>query len=135
MAQVAGPGKYAKRTDGTAFDKNASRQPIREMPSQAYGEGVETQAIQSGAPMNATPSQPAAMRPAVRPTPLSAPTERPQEPITAGAPFGPGVGPELMPIPPAMQDEVAQTILSLAAIYPDPDLARLVDRLRSEGRA
>ena len=131
MAQVAGPGKFAKRTDGTAFDKNATRQPIREMPSQAYGDAVDLNAIQGSAPMSATPSTPSAMRP----VPLSAPTERPQEPITAGAPFGAGVGSEMRPIPPAMEDQVAQTILSLASIYPDPDLARLVDRLRAEGRA
>ena len=84
MAQVAGPGKFARRVDGTAFDKNATRQPIREMPSQAYGEGVQMQALQASAPMSATPSMPSAMRP----TPLSAPTERPNEPVTAGAPFG-----------------------------------------------
>ena len=131
MAQVAGPGKFARRVDGTAFDKNATRQPIREMSSQAYGEGVQMQALQASAPMSATPSMPSAMRP----TPLSAPTERPNEPVTAGAPFGAGAGPEILPIPPVMEDQVAQTILSLAAIYPDPDLARLVDRLRTEGRA
>jgi hypothetical protein len=128
MAQVSGPGKYARRTEGTAFDPNASRQPIREMPSQGYGDAVDMNAIQGSSPMNATPSM-------VRPAPLSAPTQRPNEPITAGAPFGAGVGSEMLPIPPVMEDEVAQTILSLAAIYPDPDLARLVDRLRTEGRA
>ena len=128
MAKVSGPGKYARRTEGTAFDKNASRQPIREMPSQAYGDAVDLNAIQGSAPMSATPS----MR---KPVPLSAPTQRPKEPITAGAPFGAGVGSEMLPIPPVMEDQVAQTILSLASIYPDPDLARLVDRLRAEGRA
>jgi hypothetical protein len=128
MAKVSGPGKFAKRVDGTAFDKNASRQPIREMPSQEYGDRAAMTALQGSAPINATPSM-------IRPTPLSAPSERPDEPVTAGAPFGAGPGPEALPIPPAMEDEVAQTILALASIYPDPDLARLVDRLRLEGRA
>jgi hypothetical protein len=131
MAKVSGPGKFARRVEGTAFDKNAAQQPIREMPSQAYGDRAEMTALQGSAPMSATPSTPAAMRP----VPLSAPTQRPTEPITAGAPFGGGVGPEMLPIPPAMEDPVAQTILSLASIYPDPDLQRLVDRLRTEGRA
>lgn len=130
MAQVAGPGKFARRVDGTAFDKNATRQPIREMPSQAYGEGVQMQALQGSAPMNATPSMPTAMRP----TPLSAPTERPQEPITAGAPFGPGAGREVMPIPPMPIDETANLVRALYAIYPDQDLARLIQRLDFEGR-
>jgi len=131
MATVSGPGKFARRVDGTAFDKNATRQPIREMPSQAYGDRAELAGLQGSAPMSATPS----MQSMPRPIPLSAPTQRPQEPITAGAAFGGGPGPEMLPIPPAMDDPVAQTILSLASIYPDPDLARLVDRLRTEGRA
>jgi len=29
------------------------------------------------------------------PTPLFAPSERPDEPLTAGAPFGPGAGPTM----------------------------------------
>lgn len=127
MAQVAGPGKYARRTDGTAFDKNASRQPIREMGSNAYGEGVELTGIQGGAPMAATPSM-------IRPVPLSAPTERPQEPVTTGAPFGPGAGREVMPIPPMPEDETANLVRALYAINPDPDLARLIQRLDAEGR-
>jgi hypothetical protein len=130
MAQVSGPGKLARRVDGTAFDKNATRQPIREMPSQVYGEGIELAGVQGGAAMNATPSMPAAMRP----TPLSAPTERPQEPITTGAPFGPGSGREVMPIPPMPIDETANLVRALYAIYPDPDLARLIQRLDFEGR-
>lgn len=130
MAQVSGPGRFARRTDGTAFDKNATRQPIREMPSQAYGDRTELTGLQGSAPMAATPSAPAAMRP----TPLSAPTERPTEPITAGAPFGPGPGREVMPIPPMPEDETANLIRALYAINPDPDLARLIQRLDAEGR-
>jgi hypothetical protein len=33
-------------------------------------------------------------------TPLFAPTERPDEPITAGVPIGPGPGPEVLGIAP-----------------------------------
>ena len=127
MAQVAGPGKFARRTDGTAFDKNATRQPIREMPSQAYGDAIDMTAIQGAAPMAATPSL-------SRPVPLSAPTERPNEPVTTGAPFGPGAGREVMPIPPMPEDETANLVRALYAINPDPDLARLIQRLDAEGR-
>jgi hypothetical protein len=43
IAGVSGPGSYSKRTDiGT---------PEMKMGSIAYGEGVETQAIKSGAPL------------------------------------------------------------------------------------
>lgn len=127
MAKVSGPGKYARRTEGTAFDKNATRQPIRNMGSNAYGEGQELQGMQAAAPMAATPS----MR---RPVSLSAPTERPNEPITTGAPFGSGANQNVMPIPPMPEDETANLIRALYAINPDPDLARLVQRLDAEGR-
>lgn len=43
LAGPAGPGKYSTRTDNL------------QMGSIAYGEGVETQAIKSGAPLSKTP--------------------------------------------------------------------------------
>ena len=87
LAGVSGPGKYAVRTDKLS------------MGSTAYGEGVETAAIQSGSPLSTTPDQrpmpanevrDAAMQAPV--TELFAPTERPNSPITAGIDMGPGPG-------------------------------------------
>ena len=89
MAGVSGPSVYSKRTDiGT---------PEMKMGSIAYGEGVETQAIKSGAPLGTTPdavSEPQdRLRPATTPlTGLFAETERPDEPITAGIDRGEGPG-------------------------------------------
>ena len=81
-AGVSGPGKFAVRTDKL------------EMGSTAYGEGVETQAIKSGAPLaktaNTRPAPASAMGQPV--TPLYAPSERPDEPVTAGIDQGAGVG-------------------------------------------
>jgi hypothetical protein len=124
---VAGPGQYATRVDGTAFDKNATKQPIREMASQSYGDRADLTGIQGSAPMSATPS-------VTMPGLLSEPSRNPNRPVTAGTSMPGGPGPEVLPIPPIAQDEVAQTIRSLAAIYPDPDLLRLVQRLETEGR-
>jgi hypothetical protein len=69
------------------------------MGSTAYGEGVETQAIKSGAPLSTTPDTRPARAGDVREaatqgpvTELYAPTERPEEPITAGADIGAGPG-------------------------------------------
>ena len=91
LAGAAGPGKFAVRTDGLS------------LPSAAYGEGVETQAIKSGAPLAKTPdvrgATPGQVRSAAAQqpvTPLFAPTQRPEEPITTGIPMGPGPGPEVM---------------------------------------
>jgi hypothetical protein len=86
LAGPAGPGKYSTRTDNL------------QMGSIAYGEGVETAAIKSGAPLAKTgdvkgmPSsevRAAAQGPI---TELYAPSERPSEPITAGIDMGEGPG-------------------------------------------
>ena len=89
LAGASDPGKFSKRTD-------------MNLPSQAYGEGVETAAIKAGAPLAKTPDVrglPASqVREAVKVTPLFAPTERPDEPITTGIPMGAGAGPEVLGI-------------------------------------
>ena len=84
-AGVSGPGKFAVRTDKL------------ELGSTAYGEGVETQAIKSGAPLAKTAD--------TRPTPtgqpvtsLYAPSERPDEAITSGIDQGAGVGSDALMI-------------------------------------
>jgi hypothetical protein len=90
MAGVSGPSVYSKRTDiGT---------PEMKMGSIAYGEGVETQALKSGAPLGKTPDAVAEPQDRLRPvsaapvTELFAPTQRPDEPITAGVDIGEGPG-------------------------------------------
>ena len=87
MAGVSGPGKYAVRTDNL------------QMGSTAYGEGVDTAAIKSGAPLSRTPDQrpmPAAeVRDAAMQAPVTGlfdPSSRPNEPITSGIDMGAGVG-------------------------------------------
>ncbi len=85
LAGPAGPGKFSTRTDKL------------EMGSTAYGEGVETQAIKSGAPLSETAdavSEPTdRLRQAQAPvTGLFAETERPDEPITSGIDRGEGPG-------------------------------------------
>ena len=89
MAGVSGPGKFSKRTDGLSFE------------STEYGSGVENTANKAGAPLAKTPD----VRPTSRSemgmapsqiTPLYAPSERGDEPITAGIAMGPGPGPEVL---------------------------------------
>ena len=87
LAGPAGPGKYSTRTDNL------------QMGSTAYGEGVETQAIKSGAPLSKTPDTRPARAGDVREaaaqapiTELYAPTQRPNSPITSGIDGGPGPG-------------------------------------------
>ena len=93
MAGVSGPGKFSKRTDGLSFE------------STEYGSGVENAANKAGAPMARTADVRGARASDVRAaaaqapvTPLFAPTQRPDEPITAGIPMGAGPGPEVLGI-------------------------------------
>lgn len=109
LAGPAGPGKFSTRTDKL------------ELGSKSYGEGVETQAIQSGAPLAKTgdvrPARAGDVREAAMQAPatgLFAPTERPDEPITAGIPMGAGAGPEIL----MMQKNTVKLSDSLAAMLP-----------------
>lgn len=91
-APVSGPGALSRRTDG---------QGARYMAGGEYGEGQEMMDLQTSAPMSDSQPRPrprggsrgVAMEAGTMPTPLFAPSDRPDEPITAGAPFGPGAGP------------------------------------------
>jgi hypothetical protein len=69
-------------------------------------------------------------------TPLTAPTARPNEPITAGANFGAGpnaMGANIMPvIEPA--DDVLNKLVYLNTMYPNPDLQNLINALRDGGQ-
>jgi hypothetical protein len=94
-AAVSGPGSLSRRTDG------GPTQAAKEIPGGGkYGERKELAELQSGAAMQGnpvpnvpTPSVPADAAPPQQLTNLFAPTERPDEPITAGASFGPGYTP------------------------------------------
>ena len=107
LAGPAGPGKYSTRTDNL------------EMGSIAYGEGVETQAIKSGAPLSKTADAVSGPQDRVRPdqTPLTGlyeETQRPDEPITSGIDMGPGPGSEAL----IMGKSTVRLSDSLAAMLP-----------------
>ena len=86
---ASGPGKYAKRID--------------RMPANAYGEQKQTAEIASGAPLARTPDVRPAPASQVKTaaqsapiTPMFAPTERPEEPVTQGLNVGAGMGSEAL---------------------------------------
>lgn len=85
-APVSGPGRLSRRTDG--------RQPIQSLPDADYGEQATFREDQQGSPMAATlggdqvsPVSPADLSNVV---PMGAPSQRPGEPVTAGAALGAG---------------------------------------------
>ena len=117
MAGVSGPGKFSKRTDGLSFE------------STEYGSGVENTANKAGAPLARTPDvrptsrsemgmAPSQMEPV---TPLYAPSQRPDEPITAGIAMGPGPGPEIMGATPIR----VKTSDTLAKLLPFDDTGEI----------
>lgn len=107
---------------------------------QTYGEATKQRRSVQAVPTGAAPTQQAAQQAARRVTPaapgsLTAPTARPNEPITAGAPFGPGVGPAAAGIPmmsPA-GDNVIEELKAIYQRFPNDDLADLLDSFLREG--
>lgn len=76
-----------------------------------------------------------------RPTPgdmgsLTRQTERPQEPITSGAPFGAGPGQEIMPrsvMPePGSNLDMAERLRAIIAVHPNPNLIALLSSLEAK---
>jgi hypothetical protein len=108
LAGPAGPGKFSTRTDKL------------ELGSTAYGEGVETQAIKSGAPLAKTgdvrPARAGDVREAATATPLTGLFAMSDEtrPITAGLDRGPGPGSEAL----MMNKSVTKTSDTLAKMLP-----------------
>lgn len=94
-APASGPGKLSKRTDGGPAQK------LRDLPDAQYGEAKTFRELQQGAPLAQTPGPQAQGAPSFAAakdllTPLDAPSERPNEPVTAGAALGAGPGPEVL---------------------------------------
>ena len=127
LAGASGPGKFSKRTDMT-------------LPSAGYGEGVETDAILRGSPMAKTPgANPSSlsehgMAPSQleRVTPLFAPSQRPDEPITSGIPLGDGPGPEVLG---GMQrtEALSQILAQMLPYDTNGEIAALYEQAISRG--
>ena len=112
-AMFSGPGAMSQRVDGGPASKQAQRY-VSGMPN--YGDAQELSDLQASAPMAATPSPKPASKTAVKQaaqqgptalqaarmpqvTPFNAPTQFPDEPVTAGAISGPGAGPDVLGLP------------------------------------
>jgi hypothetical protein len=110
--QVSGIGSMSKRTD-----LNVSEQPARYISGLPYGQGQATYDQQVAAPMAGTAEVPMAV-PSI--TPLTAPTSRPDEPITAGVDFGPGPNSTVIKLP-NTQPSILTVIQQIAENDPSGD--------------
>lgn len=115
-----GRGGARQGTPGTAYPNRSDLTPTAPVPVQAatnqpYGEAGQQEAAQrvlpvapppavpspgggGGAPVpgGAGPGAPAPQGPVPGQMPWTHPTQRPNEPVTAGLPTGPGAGPEAL---------------------------------------
>jgi len=138
-APVSGPGALSRRTDGGPI------QGAKEMSAGGkYGERKELREMQQGAPMqgNPVPSMPASSMPSISTprtpvTNLFAPTEMPDEPLTAGSSVGPGRTPT-QASQYAMIEKYMPQLDSLAAKEDAPESFKiflgLVKNVINEGR-
>ena len=140
--QVSGPGSTSKRTD-----LNVSKQPARYMAGGGYGEGQELMGLQQSADMaGPTPnmvgggrggmSKPISSYASTAPiTQLTAPSERPNEPQTAGMPFGPGTN--FINLPPSTQRTpatVASEMLSNPQVQDIAGVAEIFMAMEGQGK-
>jgi hypothetical protein len=131
LAGASGPGKYSVRSDKL------------DMGSTSYGEGVETQALKSGAPLATTPDvrgaragdvrEAATKAPQEPVTELFAPTQRPSEPITAGIAMGAGAGPEALVMKPQMTEKYSDTLAKLLPYDESGEIAILYQDMLARG--
>lgn len=121
-APASGPGQLSRRTDG------GPQQVLSDVSGMAYGENQAMEEIQSAAPLaasgqvSARASRSGGSQSRATATPLMSPTQRPDEPVTAGAPFGPGRGPSPLPNSKMQSAQDAQMIAKYL-----PDLMQMAE--------
>ena len=109
-------------------------QAAKYIPGMPYGEGQTTMAQQQAAPMagpvSSNSSNPmSAALPSI--TPLTAPTERPNEPVTAGMDFGPGAGSEALNLP--RERSLSEVLASMIDVDPTGEVQDLYNFVASRG--
>lgn len=111
-------------------------QPARYIAGMQYGQGQELMNQQQGAPM-AGPAASAVVAPSPMEmalpalTPLTAPTERLNEPLTAGMDFGAGPGSEALSLP--AERSLSQILASMIDIDPTGEIQELYDFVAIRG--
>lgn len=102
---------------------------MRDLPNAEYGANQDFRTAESGAPMAGRMPMPSGPAPTAggAPPPQSAPmdvthfgapSQNPNEPVTAGSPMGPGVGPEAMGLVPMDQQIQGKDLEMMRAYLP-----------------
>ena len=125
-APMSGPGALSQRTDG------GPSQGAKYISGLPYGQGQETYNQQTAAPMAAAEPTPAA--PTLPPMlSLNDPTQRPDEPLTAGIDRGEGPGSEVMMNRGQRSSSLVDTIRYLTQFDPSGDAELIYRKLTDQG--
>lgn len=125
--------KYSNRSD---LSNPAKKVAVAAAKGQTYGEAGKQMESQRAVPMAPAPTDAVQAVPSVGPGQLGAfnrPTERPMEPVTAGASFGPGPTPSTRFAVPRDNDPVLNELRALYQAYPSEELADMIDSYVREG--
>lgn len=125
--------KYSNRSD---LQNPAKKLPRQAAKGQPYGEAGKQMASQQVVPMGPPPTSAGPASQAVAPGSLGAfnrPTERPNEPVTAGASFGEGPTPTSAMRVPRNNDPVLDELRALYTRFPSEELADMLDSYIREG--
>lgn len=120
--------EYPNRSD---LRNPAQKMAATAAKGQTYGEAGKQIQAQKAVPMGQAPTDTA-----LQPGQLGAfdrPTERPAEPVTAGASFGPGPTPSPMMMVPRNNDPVLTELRAMYEMFPSDDLADLLESYVREG--
>lgn len=137
--RVSGVGKGARRTDLDRAAKIQRNAKIQNAAGGAYGQRAELQGLAQGAPMAQAPAMPTPVAtplgtPPVPTVGIFEPTQRPNEPITAGVDVGPGPGSEALMTPVDAPDQLSTFVRAMYMANPSPQLRRMVEAFEEEGR-
>ena len=117
---------YPNRTD---LNNPVKKLPVTTVPGQTYGE--------AGAQRRAQKAPQQQQRQPLPVTPLTAPTERPDEPVTAGNPLGAGPGTDVLPqpmpmaTPPGSRQDLINQVRYIYSKTPNTALLQLLLELEN----
>jgi hypothetical protein len=130
------PQNNPANVSATGGAGQSGTQAPRYISGMPYGQGQATMQQQQSAPMaGPTPTAQSSavtgmpLMPSI--TPLTAPTDRPNEPITAGMDFGAGPGSEALNLP--RERSLSEILASMIDIDPTGDVQDLYDFVSSRG--
>lgn len=108
-----GPQYSPMNINALGGNGQSGTQAAKYIPGLPYGQGQATMGQQQAAPMKGATPTPTPSLP--EPLPLTAPTTRPNEPVTAGSATGPGPGNEALNLP--LQNDMQDPDINLIRAY------------------